>query len=192
MYWEWSLACTNLKLCIRIFLEDCQLAWEKIVLGYMLAMQKYKLSHLPVLRNIPWHFKLNNIDKIHKHTHTSLVTFASANAKWKKKMQKCKNAKTRLRFSHLKTPTALSFRQIPCNWKIQSVFSALIDFLQPLSFSCLSLVAQGANHFAGDSQYGPVDVEEMVLSYASWEAGLTWSNFLHRLSLVLLYWAEGV
>lgn len=155
----------------------------------MLAMQKYKLSHLPVLRNIPWHFKLNNIDKIHKHTHTSLVTFASANAKWRKKI--CKNAKNRLHFSHLKTPTALSFRQIPC-FPAAERFS--LSFQPWLIFSslCLSLVAQGANHFAGDSQYGPVDVEEMMLSYASWEAGLNWSNFLHRLSLVLLYWTEGV
>lgn len=136
MYWEWSLACTNLKLCIRIFLEDCQLAWEKIVLGYMLAMQKYKLSHLPVLRNIPWHFKLNNIDKIHKHTHTSLVTFASANAKWKKKMQKCKNQVAFFTPEDTNSSFIQTNSLLPCSWKIQSVFSALIDFLQPLSFSC--------------------------------------------------------
>lgn len=137
MYWEWSLACTNLKLCIRIFLEDCQLAWEKIVLGYMLAMQKYKLSHLPVLRNIPWHFKLNNIDKIHKHTHTSLVTFASANAKWKKKMQKCKK---QVAFF---TPedTNSSFIQTNSLQLKDSVCLFSLDWFSPafvflLSFSC--------------------------------------------------------
>lgn len=106
----------------------------------------------------------------------------------KKNMQKCK---IQVAFF---TPedTNRSFIQtsslLPCSWKIQSVFLALTDFLQPLSLS----VAQGANLFAGDSQYGAVDVEEMVLSYASWGPVPNWSNFLHRLSLVLLYWTEGV
>lgn len=105
----------------------------------------------------------------------------------KKNMQKCKKQVAFFTPEDTNSSFIQTNSLLPCSWKSLSFQPWLI-----FSSLCLSLVAQGANHFAGDSQYGPVDVDEMVLSYASWEAGLNWSNFLHRLSLVLLYWTEGV